>query len=386
MLFEPPRRPVRILTAGARMGLGFRKLSRMNKVPGRIVLFSLFLLSVPATGPAPAVTPPGSTMTMTMTTAAQAFLDKLRPDLRAQALLAFDDADRANWRYVPGRRRGVNLKAMNASERAAAFSLLKAGSSARGYEKAAGVIELEGILRELESFGWFRDPELYWITIFGAPSDGAPWGWRFEGHHVSLNFASIRGEIVLSTPAFLGANPARVPSGPRAGWRLLPAEEDIARRLLASLTPRQRARAMLSEKAPADIVMGPGRRMPPAPAGLPAAELSASQRETLLSLVAEYVRNARAEIADPRWKKIEAAGIEKIRFGWAGSAAVGSGHYYRVQGPTFLIEYDNTQDRANHVHSVWRDLPADSDVDLLRRHYEQSPHHAAAGGSASPSE
>jgi hypothetical protein len=264
--------------------------------------------------------------------------------------------------------------------------LLRAGSSARGYEKATGVIELEGILRELETFGWFRDPELYWLTIFGAPSDGASWGWRFEGHHVSLNFASTRSEIVLSTPAFLGANPARVPSGPRAGWRLLPTEEDLARRLLASLAPGQRARALLSEGAPADIVMGPGRRMPPQPAGLPASELNASQRETLLSLVAEYVRNARAEIADARWKKIEAAGVEKIRFAWAGSAALGSGHYYRLQGPTFLIEYDNTQDRANHVHSVWRDLPADSGADLLRRHYEESPHHAAARWSVSPPE
>jgi hypothetical protein len=354
----------------------------MRKLPALIALLSLSLLSVPAAGPAPDVTSAGSTMT----TAARAFLAKLRPDLRAQALLPLDDPDRANWRYVPGRRRGVNLKEMNASERAAAHLLLRAGSSARGYEKAAGVIELEGILRELETFGWFRDPELYWLTIFGAPSDGASWGWRFEGHHVSLNFASTRSEIVLSTPAFLGANPARVPSGPRAGWRLLPTEEDLARRLLASLAPGQRARALLSEGAPADIVMGPGRRIPPQPAGLPASELNASQRETLLSLVAEYVRNARAEIADARWKKIEAAGVEKIRFAWAGSAALGSGHYYRLQGPTFLIEYDNTQDRANHVHSVWRDLPADSGADLLRRHYEESPHHAAARWSVSPPE
>ena len=354
----------------------------MKKYPALVAFLLLFPPSAPPAGPAPDVTPAGSTMTA----AARAFLAALRPDLRAQAVLPFDDPDRANWRYVPGRRRGVNLKEMNVSERAAAHALLKAGSSARGYEKAAGVIELEGILRELESFGWSRDPELYWFTIFGAPSDGGRWGWRFEGHHVSLNFTSTHGEIVVSTPAFLGANPARVPSGPRAGWRLLPAEEDLARRLLSSLTPGQRARAVLSESAPADIVMGPGRRMPPQPAGLPASELNASQRGTLLSLVAEYLRNARAEIADARWKRIEAAGVEKVRFAWAGSAAVGSGHYYRVQGPTFVIEYDNTQDRANHVHSVWRDLPADSGADFLRRHYEQSPHHTAARSSASPPE
>jgi uncharacterized protein DUF3500 len=350
----------------------------MKKLPALLAFLFLALPSGAARGPAPAESPPAS--------AARAFLATLRPDLRAQALLPFGDADRTNWRYVPGRRRGVNLKEMNSSERAAAHALLKAGSSAHGYEKAAGVIELEGILREIESFGWFRDPELYWFTIFGEPSDGGPWGWRFEGHHVSLNFTSARGEITVSTPAFLGANPARVPSGPRAGWRLLPAEEDLARRLLASLTQEQRARAVLSERAPSDIVMGPGRGMPPQPAGLSASELNSSQRGTLVSLVAEYVRNARAEIADARWKKIEAAGVEKIRFAWAGGASVGSGHYYRVQGPTFVIEYDNTQDRANHVHSVWHDLPADSGVDLLRRHYEQSPHHAAARRTASPPE
>jgi hypothetical protein len=319
-----------------------------------------------------------------MTAAARAFLVTLRPDLRAQAVLPFDDPDRANWRYVPGRRRGVNLKQMNPSERAAAHMLLKAGSSARGYEKAAGVIELEGILRDLESFGWFRDPELYWFTVYGEPSDAAPWGWRFEGHHVSLNFRVSRGEVAVSTPAFLRANPARVPGGPRAGWRLLPQEEDLARLLLASLTPSERARALISESAPADIIMGPGRRMPPPPEGIPVSDLSASQRETLLSLVAEYARNARKEIAETRWKRILLAGTEKVRFAWAGSAVAGRGHYYRIQGPTFLIEYDNTQDRANHVHSVWRDLPIDSGADLLRRHYEESPHHAAARRGASP--
>jgi uncharacterized protein DUF3500 len=351
----------------------------MKKLPALLAFF----LSLPS-GAARAPEPAGSPMA----SAARAFLATLRPDLRAQALLPFGDADRANWRYVPGRRRGVNLKQMNSSERAAAHSLLKAGSSARGYEKAAGVIELEGILRDLESFGWFRDPELYWFTIFGEPSDSAPWGWRFEGHHASLNFLSMRGEVAVSTPAFLGANPARVPKGPRAGWRLLPAEEDLARRLLASLTPGERARALLSERAPADILMGPGRRWPPEPAGLPASELTAVQRETLMALVAEYARNARPEIAEARWKRIETAGVGKIRFAWAGSDAVGSGHYYRVQGPTFVIEYDNTQDRANHVHSVWRDLPADGGADLLRRHYEESPHHAsrASTTNASPSQ
>jgi hypothetical protein len=310
--------------------------------------------------------------------AARAFLSTLRPALRREALFPFADADRRNWHYVPRRRKGVSLKEMNQRERAAAHALLRAALSARGYEKATGVVALEGILREMETFGWSRDPELYWMTVFGEPSDAAPWGWRFEGHHLSLNFSSAGRDLVAATPAFYGANPARVPAGPRAGWRVLAVEEDLARRLLASLSPAQRSRAIVSSEAPADIVLSPGRQDPPAVEGLPASEMTAAQRETLFALLAEYVRNVRADVADARWKEIETEGTGNVRFAWAGSTEHGRGHYYRIQGPTFVVEYDNTQNRANHVHSVWRDLRHDFGADLLRRHYEESPHHADA--------
>lgn len=321
----------------------------------------------------PTKTPPG------MVVAAQGFLAALRPELRREAVLPFAAEERRDWHYVPRSRRGVSFKQMNAGERAAAHALLRAGLSDRGYEKTTGVIALEAILREIETFGFRRDPELYWLTVFGAPSASAPWGWRFEGHHLSLNFSAATGERVATTPSFFGANPATVPENrPRAGWRLLRAEEDLARQLLASLDASQRAAAMISADAPREILMTPGRNGPPPLAGLPYARMSGAQRELLLSLIGEYVGNLRPSIGQAQWQRIRGAGLEGIRFAWAGGTAPGEGHYYRVHGPTLVIEYDNTQDGANHIHTVWRDLTNDFGEDLLARHYRESPHHADA--------
>jgi hypothetical protein len=314
-----------------------------------------------------------------MAAAARTLLETLRPELRRDAVLPFADENRKDWHYVPRSRRGVSLKQMNAAERSAAHDLLRAGLSERGYEKTAGVIALEAILREIETFGFRRDPELYWLSIFGTPSPSAPWGWRFEGHHLSLNFSASTGELVAATPSFFGANPARVPEGrPRAGWRLLQAEEDLARRLLAILDSVQRAAAVISTDAPSEIFMTPGRRLPPPVAGLPYAQMNAAQQELLLALIGEYVGNLRPAAAQAQWQRIRAAGLDGIRFAWAGGTARGEGHYYRLQGPTFVIEYDNTQDRANHIHTVWRDSANDFGEDLLARHYRESPHHAEA--------
>ena len=311
-----------------------------------------------------------------LTRAAREFLATLRPQLREACLLPMDSSNRLDWSYVPGRRKGVSVKDMNDAERRAAQAMLRAALSSRGYEKAEGVRELEGILRGIQRSD-FRDPDLYYVTVFGSPSDETPWGWRFEGHHVSLSFSSETGALVSSTPAFFGANPARVPSGPRAGWRLLPAEEDLARELLASLDQAQRGRAVIATGAPADIILGPGRKSVPEPAGLTYAEMTPPQRDILMRLIGAYLDNLRADAADRERARIEKAGLDRIRFGWAGGIRIGEGHYYRVQGPTFVIEYDNTQDGANHVHSVFRDLEEDFGGDLLRRHYAESPHHAA---------
>ncbi len=306
------------------------------------------------------------------TKAARDFLAKLRPALREQCEQPFDGDERTTWSYFPGRRKGIALKEMNADERAAAMAMLQAALSARGYEKTQGVILLEGILRDLSTFGFGRDPDLYYLTVFGAPSDERPWSWRFEGHHLSLHFSSASGRLVSETPAFFGANPARVPSGRNAGLRVLGAEEDLARRLLGSLDSKQRRAAVIAVRAPGDIIFRPNRKRVPDPEGLTASEMTDAQKKTLMDLIGEYLGNMHAEMARAQREKIEKAGAGAIRFAWAGGTSPGEGHYYRIQGPTFLIEYDNTQNGANHVHSVYRDLEDDFGGDLLRRHYAVS--------------
>jgi hypothetical protein len=302
-----------------------------------------------------------------MTRTAADFVAQLRPGLKAECVQPLESDDRLRWSYFPGRRKGIALKEMNAQERAAAFAMLRAALSSQGYAKTEGVIVLEGVLR--------RDPDLYYLTLFGTPSPERPWSWRFEGHHISLHFSSATGRLVSETPAFFGADPARVSSGPHAGLRVLASEEDLAKKLLGTFDARQRRTAVVSGDAPSDIRFGPGRPSVPEPAGLAAADMTEAQRTLLRELIAVYTGNLREDMARAQTAKIEKAGIEKVRFAWEGGATEGQGHYYRIQGPTFVIEYDNTQDRANHVHSVFRDLEDDFGGDALARHYAEG--HAA---------
>jgi hypothetical protein len=212
--------------------------------------------------------------------------------------------------------------------------------------------------------------------VFGQPAPAATWGWRVEGHHVSLNFTIVDGVLVAATPSFFGANPARVPRGPRQGLRALAAEEDLGRQLVLSLTPRQKQVAILNQQVPADIITGSARAVTPLqPTGLLAAAMSYQQNEKLLALIREYLGRNRPELAEADLKKIRSAGIDRIGFVWIGGLEQGEAHYYRVQGPTFLLEYDNIQNQANHIHAVWRDFENDFGDDLLKRHYERSAHH-----------
>ena len=321
-------------------------------------------------------TPPAALPATGMEEAAQAFLDLLDDDQREQAHMAFDSEERFNWHFVPRNRNGLPLKAMTDRQREAAHALLRSALSERGYEKATNVVELEGILGVLENNPTRRDPEKYYVTIFGTPSKEAPWGWRFEGHHLSLNFSSVTNEVVATTPAFFGANPAEVPRGDRKGWRVLHAEEDRARALLGLLNDDQRARAMIAETAPRDIITGADRHARlQGFEGLPAASMTPAQRDSLLRLVEEYTHNMPSDVAAATWARIEEAGIDRLHFAWAGSDRRGQGHYYRIHGPTLLLEYDNTQNNANHIHTVWRGFDNDFGEDLLRNHYEESDHH-----------
>jgi hypothetical protein len=318
-----------------------------------------------------------------MARAATAFLVTLDDARRRRAVFAFADAERANWHYIPRRREGLPFKDMAAPSRAAAHEMLKAGLSAPGYAKAMNVIRLEDVLRQVESFGFrSRDPENYFVTVFGTPGSDAPWGWRLEGHHLSLNFTLAPGRPIAVTPAFMGANPAAVGAGPQKGLRALKDEQDLGLALARSVDAALRPRMVIAASAPGDIVSGTGRTESlRTPQGVPLAELSVDQRAQALRLVDTYARNMRADMAEHELARVRDAGVEKLHFAWAGPLDPGQPHYYRLHGPTLLIEYDNTQNGANHIHSVWRDPRGDFGADPLAAHYRHH-HRGHPGGRA----
>ena len=314
-----------------------------------------------------------------MAEAARRWLDSLESPQRAQASMRFDSDERYVWDYRPVPHQGVALKDMIAAQREAAMALLDASLSLRGAVRVRAIMALEPILAEIERAAGAdnvlrRDPTLYWFAVFGEPGGADPWAWRVGGHHVAVHITVVDRDFVSMTPLFFGANPATVPHGPHAGLRTLAAEEDLARELLARLEADQKAIAVVAAVAPADILTQNYRSADPdaVPVGLAFAKLHGEQREALVRLVRHYVERAAPEVAAVEWRKIEAAGLEAITFAWAGPEARGQGHYYAVRGPRFLIEYDNTQNDANHIHSVWRDFTHDWGEDLLAAHYAAS--------------
>lgn len=315
-----------------------------------------------------------------MVTAANAFLTALSPEQRQQATYPIDSDELTRWHFVPAQqfpRNGLPIRAMNPAQRALAQELLKTGLSQRGYTQATTImVDLETILKEMENGSAMRDPEQYAFTIFGAPAAGEAWGWRVNGHHLAVHFNIRNGTAVASSPAFFGSNPAEVRvEGPKKGLRVLGDREDTARALLLALDPAQRVTAMIADAAPNDIVTKTAAKVDPlSPPGLAASAMTTKQREMLMAVIETYASSMAADIAADRLAELRAAGLERITFAWAGEAERGRKHYYRVQGPTFLIEYDNTQNDANHVHSVWRDFRGDFGRDLLREHVAQVHH------------
>ena len=308
-----------------------------------------------------------------MAKAADAFLASLDDTQKEKATFAFDDKERVGWHFIPKTRNGLPLKEMRTDQRQLAYALLQSGHSHAGFNKSVQIMTLEQILHEMENGAPHRDPELYHVSIFGTPSTTKTWGWRVEGHHLSVNFTIVDGKTVAPTPTFFGSNPAEVREGPRKGLRVLGAEEDLARKLAKSLTDEQRSTAIVSETAPDDIINGPGRDAEPLkPMGLAASQMNKRQMNLLRRLVREYVYRLRPALAKKELDSIKEAGFEKIHFAWAGGLNKGEGHYYRVQGPTFMLEYDSTQNGANHVHLVWREFDGDFGEDLLKKHYEES--------------
>lgn len=316
-----------------------------------------------------------------MAAAALAFIETLEPEQRSQLHVPFDAPDRREFTYLPGPRPGLALVDMTAEQQARAMELLATGLSENGLADARAIMQLEEVLAEIERSvgrpGWQRrHSEHYWFRVLGEPGGMQPWTWKVGGHHLAVHL-TIVGEKVAGAPLFVGANPATVPDGhSRAGLRTLPDEEDVGRRLVTAIPAHHRELAVTAPVAPRDILtrFDPVADVSRIPPGLAYADMDGELRLLLVRLVRGYLDRAIPEVADAAWADIDAAGLGHVSFRWAGPTEPGEGHYYAVLGPTFLIEYDNTQNNANHIHTVWRDLRRDWGEDLLAAHYAEHDH------------
>lgn len=307
--------------------------------------------------------------------AAQRFLDTLEPGVQAKYL--FQDAERGNFHFFPIGRRGVPLKQLKEGQRHLALSLMSATLSHVGAQKALTIMSLGDYLKEVDkSPNIHRDSDQYHVTVFGTPSADGNWGYRFEGFHLSLNVTILRGRWISVTPSFIGAIPATIPDGPRKGLQVLEQETELGRSLAKSLTLEQKKAGFgpipdFLKETVGGFTTGNVRKLERGtPKGLAAKAMTAEQRDTLMKLVRTHLGRIRKELADQDLARIDRAGVEKIHFQWAGGLKPGEAHHYLIQGPTFLIEYDNTQDEANHVHCIYRDFDNDFG-DAIVEHYRK---------------
>lgn len=318
-----------------------------------------------------------------MTEAASAFLASLTPAQQQQAKFGYDDPERLNWHFIPRVRKGLPIRELEGEALKKAHALLQASLSPAGYSQALEIMSLEEVLYLLEPGDRAerrerRDPKKYYFSVFGTPEMTGTWGWRIEGHHISLNFVVQNGRVVSSTPEFFGANPGSINAGPGRSIRVLAPEEDLARQLLKSCSPEQLKVVWVDKAAPDDLRGGgpafgaaaehmSAQAQNTAPVGLVAKDMTADQKQLLAQLMSEYLKNMPADVEQTRRGEVNAAGLDKIYFAWWGDQERDQRHYYRVQGPTFVIEYNNTQNQANHVHSMWRQLAGDFNIPAAKK-------------------
>lgn len=339
----------------------------MNSTPIKsAIILSLIVLSI------------GQLKSQNLSDKAIHFLSTLSPELKSQALFSLDDEERTNMQFVPTPRKGPTFHDFNEGQKKAALDLLKASLSQEGFRKSQEIIELEKVLiiveneqRKMSDGNIMRDPLNYHFCIFGDPSQTNIWGWRFEGHHLSLNFFAKDGQIVSSTPSFYGSNPGVVTIEFQKGKEVLKAETDLGFQLVNSLTEAQLKTTRFSDTAPRQILTGTDVKVKGLePKGISITKLNESQRKAFMELLDIYIDNYELGFSKTLRAKIEAAGTENLYFAWAGALKRGAAHYYRIQGPMLLIEYDNIQNNANHVHTAVRDLTNDFAEDILRNHYK----------------
>lgn len=307
--------------------------------------------------------------------AAKDFLETLSSAQKQAVLVPFSSEQRFQWAYVPLKRKGISWAEMNSDQRKAAERLLASALSKEGTVKVDGIRQLEMVLRKIENNNLNRDPEKYWFAIYGEPSSSQKWGWRYEGHHTSLTFAFDKGTTIASTPQFLGSNPGEVRTGAKAGTKILHKEQDLGYALLNSLSPHQREHAIISVEAPADVLtMNSIRAKIDHNGGTPASGFTKEQHKLLRSLL---LAHSEIQVPAERDRRVNKAMKDKgLRFVWMGSTKPGEPHYYRIQGDGFVVEYDNTQNNANHIHAVWRDFNEDFGGDSLTEHLEHSHGHS----------
>lgn len=328
-----------------------------------LLLGLLFTLSVCAKEPANL-----EKVATEMAGAANAFLTSLDEAEAKKAHFPFTPNERENWNYVPTKRNGIPLEALSSEQTDLVRTLLKTALSDPGLTKVDTIIALEAFLSEIEKRPQLRNPKAYFTTIFGEPSSTGTWGWRFEGHHLSLNYTIVDGKSASLTPSFFAANPAEVRADHAMnGTRPLATEEDLARTLAATIAESGKA-VVFTDKPPGEILTGSSRKIEQLkPVGIPATEMTTAQQQALFNLIAEYAERHREELSDNTMATIK-TDLTNLRFGWAGSLERGKPFYYRIQATTFLVEVANVQNNGNHIHTVWRDTENDFGNDILSDH------------------
>jgi hypothetical protein len=308
-----------------------------------------------------------------MTECANRLLAALDSVQRGKATFPFESDERLNWHFIPKERMGLSLREMTPYQKHLASALLAAGLSQTGYIKAVTIMSLEDVLKVMENdSGERRNPEKYYVSVFGTPSDASTWGYRIEGHHLSQNYTVVGGKVI-DGPSFFGANPAEVRQGARKGLRTLASEDDLGIELMHALDEQQRKIAIVDPTAYGEILTAASRKaaLQGQSSGLSASKMNARQFDALRALMEEYAHNVPDELAERRLAQVNQAS-RNVYFAWSGGMDRGDRRYYRVQTSSFLIEFDDTQDNANHIHSVWRDFTGDFGQDLLQQHYHDS--------------
>ena len=304
---------------------------------------------------------------------ATSYVDSLSPAQKERSVISYTAGERLFWYYPPLNRRGLPLRDMDQNQRNLAFSLMESTLSEEAYKQARLIIEHELVLGPLEAeegdVGWDRNPELYYWTVFGEPGGDEPWAFRVEGHHISYQLSIMGDKVISTTPFFFGSNPAEVKKGPKQGLRILSRREDLSFELLDSLDSGQRTKAIVHEKAPWDIyTYNATRPSLPEGEGLPASRMNGTQKEMFMSLISEYVNQVRNDVSKDKMSMIQENGIEDFHFSWHGGTTRADKHYYRIHGGDFIVEFDNFQNDANHIHSVIRDVSNDFALDVMREH------------------